>query len=290
MPPRPTAPAVPEGRIDVVGLGPGDPGYLCPRALEALRAADVVLGYAPYCDQVRALVPTAVIEPWPIGSEGDRAAEAVARARAGERVAVVSSGDPGVYGMAPLVLDALYDGGWDGEGNPVVEIVPGITAALAAAARLGAPFGVDVALVSLSDLLVPWEVVERRLRAVAAGDLAVALYNPRSRSRPDTLARALAILAEGRDPHLCVAVVHDVGRPGERIVLTDLAAVDTDDVDMTTLVVVGSSSTRRRGRHLVTSRPSRPGGPDAAAFAPGAPASPPSPPPAAPSAAPETPR
>lgn len=243
-----------EGRIDVVGLGPGDPAYLCPRAVEALRAADVVFGYAPYCDQVRAVVPNAVIEPWPIGSEEERAATAARRARAGERIAVVSSGDPGIYGMASLVLEALYDIGWDGERDPVVDIVPGVTAALAAAARLGAPFGVDVAIISLSDLLVPWEVIERRLRAAAAGDFAVALYNPRSRGRPDVLARALDLLAEGRGRDLPCAVVHDVARPGERIVLCDLASLDPGDVDMTTLVVVGSTATRRRGRHLVTSR------------------------------------
>jgi precorrin-3B C17-methyltransferase len=182
------------GRLAVVGLGPGDPGYLCERARPALAAAELVIAYAPYCDRVTALLPDLRVEPWPIGAEAERAAEAARRARAGGSVAVVSSGDPGVYGMAGLCIEALYELGWDGTDHPTLEIVPGVTAALAAAARLGAPLAVDFACISLSDLLVPWELIERRLDAVGAGDLAVALYNPRSQARPHALDRALAVL------------------------------------------------------------------------------------------------
>src|SRR5581483_3064588 len=131
--------AMPEGHLAVVGLGPGDPAYMCGRAHDALRAADTVIGYRAYTDALVEWWPDAPVEPWPIGAEVERATEAVRRARAGERIAVVSSGDAGVYGMAGLVLDVLYDLGWDGAGSPEVEVVPGITAALAAAARLGAP-------------------------------------------------------------------------------------------------------------------------------------------------------
>jgi precorrin-3B C17-methyltransferase len=243
------------GRLAVVGRGPGDPAYLCPRAEEELRAAETVIGYRAYCDQVTAFWPDAPVEPWPIGAEVERATEAVRRARAGERIAVVSSGDAGVYGMAGLVLDVLYDHGWDGESNPEVEIVPGITAALAAAARLGAPLGVDFAAVSLSDLLVPWETIERRLTAAAEGDLALAVYNPRSAGRPESLDRALRILRAHRPAGTPAALVHDVCRPGERVEITTLGALDPAAAGMTTLVVVGCSTTRRRGRHLVTSRP-----------------------------------
>lgn len=243
------------GRLAVVGLGPGDPAYLCERAREELLAAETVIGYRAYCEQVTAMWPDAPVEPWPIGAEVERATEAVRRARAGERIAVVSSGDAGVYGMAGLVLDVLYDLGWDGEHDPQVEIVPGITAALAAGARLGAPLGVDFAVVSLSDLLVPWETIERRLRAAAEGDLALAIYNPRSAGRPESLKRALGILRAHRAGATPAALVHDACRPGERIELTTLDDVRSEEATMTTLVVVGCSTTRRRGRHLVTSRP-----------------------------------
>jgi cobalt-precorrin 5A hydrolase/precorrin-3B C17-methyltransferase len=247
---------VPEqGRLAVVGLGPGDPAYLCERARDELHAAGTVIGYRAYCEQVTGFWPEAPVEPWPIGAEVERATEAVRRARAGERIAVVSSGDAGVYGMAGLVLDVLYDLGWDGERDPEVAIVPGITAALAAAARLGAPLGVDFAAISLSDLLVPWETIERRLRAAAEGDLALAIYNPRSAGRPDVLDHALQVLRAHCLSSTPAALVHDVCRPGERVELTTLGDLDPTAATMTTLVVVGCSTTRRRGRHLVTSRP-----------------------------------
>ena len=246
---------MPEGRLAVVGLGPGDPAYLCERARAELHSADTVIGYRAYCEQVTEFWPEAPVEPWPIGAEVERATEAVRRARAGERIAVVSGGDAGVYGMAGLVLDVLYDLGWDGERDPVVEIVPGITAALAAAARLGAPLGVDFAAISLSDLLVPWETIEKRLVAAADGDYALAIYNPRSTGRPESLDRALRILRARRAASTPAALVHDACRPDERIDLSTLGDLDSSAATMTTLVVIGCSTTRRRGRHLVTSRP-----------------------------------
>ena len=243
------------GSLAVVGLGPGDPAYICERARVALADADVVIAYRGYGEQVRAVRPDAVLEPWPIGAEVERAADAAGRALGGERIAVCSGGDAGVYGMAGLCLDALYDLGWDGGDDPRVEVVPGITAALAAASRLVAPFGVDFAAVSLSDLLVPWEVIERRLCAAADGDLAMALYNPRSQGRPEALARALEVLRPRLDPATPAALVHDACRPGERIELGDLGGLDPAAATMSTLVVIGCSTTRRRGRHLVTTRP-----------------------------------
>ncbi|HEX6492687.1 MAG TPA: precorrin-3B C(17)-methyltransferase [Candidatus Dormibacteraeota bacterium] len=250
------------GRLAIVGLGPGDAAYLCERARPALAAAEVVIAYAPYCDRVGALLPGIPVEPWPIGAEAERAAGAAARARAGASVAVVSSGDPGVYGMAGLCLEALYELGWDGLRDPEVEIVPGVTAALAAASRLGAPLAVDFACISLSDLLVPWELIERRLEAIGAGDLAVALYNPRSRARPHALDRALTVLRAHRDPATPAALVHDACRPGERVEICELDRLRSEEASMDTLVVIGCSSTRRLGRHLVTLRPrhSRGGG------------------------------
>jgi precorrin-3B C17-methyltransferase len=245
------------GRLAIVGLGPGDPDYLCERARPVLAAAEVVIAYAPYCDRVSALLPGVPVEPWPIGAEAERAADAAARARAGASVAVVSSGDAGVYGMAGLCLEALYELGWDGAIDPELEIVPGVTAALAAAARLGAPLAVDFACISLSDRLVPWELIERRLAAVGAADLAVALYNPRSRSRPHALDRALTVLRAHRDAATPAALVHRACGPGERIDICELGTLPAEEASMDTLVLIGCSSTRRIGRHLVTLRPRR---------------------------------
>ena len=159
------------------------------------------------------------------------------------------SGDAGVYAMASLVLELA-----PGRGDPPVEIVPGITAASSAAAVLGAPLGHDHAAISLSDLLTPWEVIGRRLEAAAVGDFVVSLYNPRSRRRSTQLARALAILAAHRPSTAPAAVLTDIGRPGARVVRTTLADLDPADVGMLSLVVVGATSTRWIGSHMVTPR------------------------------------
>jgi cobalt-precorrin 5A hydrolase / precorrin-3B C17-methyltransferase len=185
----------------------------------------------------------------PIGAERARVSEALQRAAAGERVALVCSGDPGIYAMASLVCELAPS-----HGDPPVTVVPGVTAALAAAAVLGAPLGHDHAAVSLSDLLTPWAVIERRLRAVAEGDFTVSLYNPRSKRRTTQLDRALEILAAHRPPATPAAIVTDVGRPAQRVVRTTLADFDPEQVDMLSLVVVGSSTTRWQGDRMVTPR------------------------------------
>jgi cobalt-precorrin 5A hydrolase/precorrin-3B C17-methyltransferase len=240
----------PEGHLAVVGLGPGDPALRTPAAAAAVRHADVVIGYGPYVDLAEDLLAAhhSVVRS-PIGAEAERVAEALGRAAAGERVALVCSGDPGVYAMASLVheLAPLHR-------NPPVTVVPGVTAALAAAAVLGAPLGHDHAAVSLSDLLTPWPVIEQRLRAVAEGDFTVSLYNPRSKRRTTQLDRALEILATHRPGTTPAAIVTDVGRPAQGVVRTTLAALDPEQVDMLSLVVVGSSTTRWLGDRMVTPR------------------------------------
>ena len=169
--------------------------------------------------------------------------------RPGQRVALVCSGDPGVYAMASLVCELAPS-----HGDPPVTVVPGVTAALAAAAVLGAPLGHDHAAVSLSDLLTPWPVIEQRLRAVAEGDFTVSLYNPRSKRRTAQLDRALEILAAHRPATTPAAIVTDVGRPAQRVVRTTLADLDPEQADMLSLVVVGSSTTRWQGDRMVTPR------------------------------------
>ena len=182
-----------------------------------------------------------------LGAEEERASTAVELAAAGHAVALVGSGDAGVYAMASPALER-YDGSFDVVG------VPGVTAALAAAALLGAPLGHDHAAISLSDLHTPWEVIERRIAAAAEGDFVVTFYNPRSRGRGTQLPAALALLRERRPGSTPVGVVRDASRPGERVTLTTLDDVDVSTVDMLTTVVVGSSQTRVVGGRMVTPR------------------------------------
>jgi cobalt-precorrin 5A hydrolase/precorrin-3B C17-methyltransferase len=242
--------ARPEGHLAVVGLGPGDPVLRTPAAAVAVRHADVVIGYGPYVDLAGDLLEARhhVVRS-PIGAEAERCTEALQRAAAGQRVALVCSGDPGVYAMASLVCELAVE-----HGDAPVTVVPGVTAALAAAAVLGAPLGHDHAAVSLSDLLTPWPVIERRVRAVAEGDFTVSLYNPRSKRRTRQLDEALGILASHRPPDTPAAVLTDVGRPTQRVIRTTLAGLDPEQVDMLSLVVVGSSTTRWIGQRMVTPR------------------------------------
>jgi len=242
--------AGPEGHLAVVGLGPGEPALRTPAAAAAVRQADAVIGYGPYVDLAADLVAAHhVVVRSPIGAEAERVKEALHRAAGGERVALVCSGDPGVYAMASLVCELAPC-----HGDPPVTVVPGVTAALAAAAVLGAPLGHDHAAVSLSDLLTPWPVIERRLRAVAEGDFTVSLYNPRSKRRTTQLDQALKMFAAHRPGTTPAAIVTDVGRPAQRVVRTTLAALDPEQVDMLSLVVVGSSTTRWLGDRMVTPR------------------------------------
>jgi cobalt-precorrin 5A hydrolase/precorrin-3B C17-methyltransferase len=213
----------------------------------------MVVGYGPYVDLAADLLrPGHHVVRSPIGAEAERCRLALDAAAAGRRVALVCSGDPGVFAMASLVCELAPD-----HGSPEVTVVPGVTAALAGAALLGAPLGHDHAAVSLSDLLTPWTVIERRLTAVAQGDLAVTFYNPRSGRRTWQLGRALEILAAHRPPTCPVAVLTDIGRPRQRQLRTTLGEVDDttiEAVDMLSLVVVGSSTTHWIGDRMVTPR------------------------------------
>lgn len=241
----------PRGRLSVVGLGPGAPVHRTPEAERAVRRADVVIGYGPYVDQCRDLLaPAQEAVRSPIGEEVVRAKQALAEAAAGRTVALVCSGDAGVYAMASIALELAGD---EAPGLDV-EVVPGVPAAIAAAAVLGAPLGHDHAVVSLSDLLTPWSVIEGRLRAAAAADVAVALYNPRSAGRTWQLDTARAILLEHRPASTPVGVVTDAARPGQTTTLTTLGALDPDLVGMTTCVIVGSSTTRVVDGRMVTPR------------------------------------
>jgi precorrin-3B C17-methyltransferase len=230
------------GRLVVVGLGPGDPRWLTPQAHDALAAAQALYGYGPYLERVP---PRAGQSRHPSDNreESSRATAALRHAAEGASVAVVSGGDPGVFAMAAAVCEAIEAGPQSWRALDIV-IVPGITAMLAVAARIGAPLGHDFCALSLSDNLKPWELIERRLDAAAGAGFVIALYNPVSRARPWQFGNALALLRRHLPPSTPMVFGHAVGRPDERVEVTTLDAADGKNADMATLVIVGSRETR----------------------------------------------
>lgn len=233
------------GEVVVVGTGPAGPLWLTPETRGALAAADDLVGYATYLDRVP-VRPGQRRHRSDNRVEAERAEFALELARRGSRVAVVSGGDPGVFAMATAVLEAASQPPY---ADVPVTVLPGVTAANAAAARVGAPLGHDYAAVSLSDRLKPWEVIAERLRAAAGADLVLALYNPGSNSRTTQVAKARELLLEHRAPDTPVVVARDVGGPEERVRIVRLAQLEPAEVDMRTILLVGSSQTRtvRRG-------------------------------------------
>ena len=221
------------------------------KARKEIENAEVVIGYKTYVALIQSIIkPDAEVVSGIMGQEVERAKIAVAKALEGKRVTVVSSGDPGVYGMAGLVLEVA-----DLENLPVsVEIVPGVTAATAAAAQLGAPLVSDFAVVSLSDLLTPWSLIEKRLQAAAEAGFVIVLYNPQSQGRKEPLAKAYEILLEHRSPDTPVGIVRQAGRKGEETVVTTLKEMLGCSVDMATTIIVGNSTTRVIGKRMVTPR------------------------------------
>ncbi|MGH7031436.1 MAG: precorrin-3B C(17)-methyltransferase [Stellaceae bacterium] len=232
------------GHLAVVGLGPGGGGWMIAEARKALTAAQDIVGYETYLRMAGPFQATQIVHPSDNRAEMDRARHALVLAARGRRVAIVSSGDPGVFAMASAVMEAL-----DGSDDPAwhgveLMVIPGISAAHAAAARAGAPLGHDFCALSLSDNLKPWAVIERRLALAAAADLVLALYNPVSRARPWQLGRAVEIVRGYRAPATPVVLGRDLGRPGESTRVLSLAELSAADADMRTVVIIGSSTTR----------------------------------------------
>ena len=253
------------GRITVVGIGPGARAWRTPGADAAIADATDLVGYSRYLDLLGPPPPGCTRHAYPIGAEEERCRATLALAAEGRRVALVSSGDAGVYGMASLLFELLDGPDAEPQWRGIeLAVEPGISALQAAAARAGAPIGHDFCAISLSDLLTPWPAIARRLRAAAEADFVVALYNPASRQRRKRLVEARNILAAHRSLDCPVVVARNLGREGERIAVTTLAGFDADAVDMLTVIVVGSSQTRRLeqgGRAwLYTPRGYAPGG------------------------------
>lgn len=253
---RPATVGRARGRLAVVGIGPGQPGWRTPEAEAWLAGATDWVGYDLYLDLLAddpVLAAGARTEHrFPLGAETDRVRHALALAAAGRTVALVSSGDAGIYAMATLAFELIDRAGGTAEGaawrRVDLAVTPGITAMQAAAARLGAPLGHDFCAISLSDLLTPWPAIERRVRAAAAGDFVVAFYNPVSRRRVTQLAAARTILLADRPADTPVAIARNLGRPDERVAVTTLAALDPAAVDMLSIVLVGASTTRALAR------------------------------------------
>lgn len=233
--------------IYVVGLGPGDRAQLTPRAAEALEKSSIIIGYKKYIELIaddfshKELVPSAMKD------ETNRCREALARSLVGEVVALVSGGDPGVYGMASLMLETAGD-------RAAVEIIPGVTAALAAGAILGAPLTHDFAVISLSDLLTPWKLIEKRLAAVSAADFVICIYNPRSNGRPEHFSRACDVIMRHRSGETPSGWVRNAGRGGESSSVISLRELRDAELDMFSTAFVGNSSTLVIAGKLVTPR------------------------------------
>jgi precorrin-3B C17-methyltransferase len=237
------------GKLAVIGLGPGDRRYLTAEAGTAITGATALYGYGPYLDRIPAQQGQSR-HPSDNGQEAARAAAALQHAAQGASVAVVSGGDPGVFAMAAAVCEQIEKGP-DPWRAVAVSFVPGVTAMLAVAARIGAPLGHDFCAISLSDNLKPWELIERRLDAAASAGFVIALYNPVSRARPAQLKAAFELLRRHLPATTPVVFGQAVGRPEERVSVTRLDATDVIEADMSTLVIVGSRDTRvvaRTGR------------------------------------------
>lgn len=237
-------------KVTVIGLGPGGGADLTGRARAALEECDLLVGYTAYIDLVKEDFPDKETLSSGMRREVDRCRAAVEAALTGKSVAVVCSGDSGVYGMAGLIYEVAQ------EYDPIdIEVVPGITAACGGAAVLGAPLTHDFAVVSLSDLLTPWEKIEARLTAAARADFVLCLYNPASKSRPDYLRRACDILlAAGKSPDTVCGTVRNIGRAGEEARILTLGQLRDTQVDMFTTVFVGNSQTKVLGGKMVTPR------------------------------------
>ncbi|MEM6449652.1 MAG: precorrin-3B C(17)-methyltransferase [Cyanobacteria bacterium P01_D01_bin.105] len=242
------------GKLHLVGTGPGSLNQITPAAKTAIANADVVIGYELYVDLIRSLLrPGQVIEGLPITQERQRAEQAIELANWGLTVTVISSGDCGIYGMAGLVLEQLRANGWDGR-TPEVQVFPGVSALQSAASRVGAPLMHDFCAISLSNLLTPWAVIQKRIKAAAEGDFIVALYNPKSKTRTAQIEFAQETFLQYRDQDTPVALAKSLYRPAENITLTTLGDMLTHDIDMLTTVIVGNRSSRSYKGWFITPR------------------------------------
>lgn len=237
------------GKIEIVGFGPGDAGNMTEQCKNCLQTADVIVGYTGYTKLLRPLFPDKAYHETGMMQEVERCRRAIELAGEGNTVCVVSSGDSGVYGMASLLFELAAD-----TPDIAIEVIPGVTAAVSGAALLGAPIGHDFAVISLSDLLTPWEVIEKRVRAAATGDFAICIYNPGSKKRAGHLRDACDILLESIPADRLCGIARNIGRDQQSISLVTLGELREMEADMAETVFIGNSQTRNIGGRMVTPR------------------------------------
>ena len=240
------------GVIYVIGIGPGHKEELTPRAVDALEQSDIIVGYNTYIALIKDLIGDKEVVGNGMRQEVDRCQKAVDLAVEGNKVAVVSSGDPGVYGMAGLVLELIQK--VDAQKRPECIVIPGLTAANTSAAALGAPLMHDYAVISLSDLMTPWNQIKKRADFAAQGDFVIAIYNPKSRGRATYLNEIRDIVMKYRKPETPVGIVRKAGRPGMNWTITDLEKLSDEDVDMQSTVIIGNSNTYVADGKMITPR------------------------------------
>ena len=241
------------GKLYIVGFGPGNPEAMTEACRSCLQKADVIVGYAGYVRLLRLLFPDKAFDETGMRHETERCRAAIQHAKEGKTVCIVSSGDGGVYGMASLLFELAADGP-DTDTDMKIEVIPGVTAAVSGAALLGAPIGNDFAVVSLSDLLTPWETIVKRLRAAAAGDFAICLYNPGSAKRRSHLRGACDILLEAMPSKRLCGITRNIGRDRQSVSLMTLGELREVQAGMTETIFIGNSQTRNIGGRMVTPR------------------------------------
>jgi len=244
------APYYVKGKVYVVGIGPGSLFYITPKAIKAIREADVIIGYKTYINQIESLIKDKRVFAYGMTEEVKRAKTAIEYALKGMIVSVVSGGDPGVYGMAGLIFEILAQNNLEVE----VEVIPGISAFNAASSMVGAPIMNDFACISLSDRLTPWDEIKKRLEYAAKSDFVIILYNPKSSKRTENLTKAKGIILKYRDNNTPVAIVKNVTREGEEVILTTLEKIDSYPVDMNTTIIIGNSQSYIYKNFFITPR------------------------------------
>lgn len=236
--------------IYVIGIGPGSRDLMTQEAIAAMEDAEVIVGYKTYIKLVEDFIKDKEVVQNGMRKEVDRCQDAIDIAKTGKKVAVISSGDAGIYGMAGLILELITKQNLD----IPVKVVPGVTASIGAASVLGAPIMHDFCHISLSDLMTPWEVIEKRLRLAAEADFVICLYNPRSKGRSEHLAKAFKIMGEFKDGSTPVGIVKDVGRADQEKFICTFDTMDFERVDMTTMVIIGNKSTYIKDDLMITPR------------------------------------
>ena len=233
------------GKLFIVGVGPGHHDHMTFRAKKVIEESDTIVGYTTYVKLVQDLISGKDVYEYAMTQEVERAQQCIDLAKEGKIVSLVSSGDPGIYGMAGLIYETLAESGWDPKNGLQVEIVPGVSALNSCSAIIGSPLMTDFAVLSMSDLLVPWEIIVKRVEAAAQGDFVIVIYNPSSKKRIHQLQETRKILLKYRKPSTPVAIIKGAYRESQTVVLTDLENLEkhSDKLGMITTVIVGNSST-----------------------------------------------